>query len=94
MEAAGRQLSNSPLLSTVACAGHLIQNIGTAEQKSALLPQISAGKLILAVAHDEGAEIGPFALRRGTVQITHGVVTAAGHDRHVAGNGDAYPGRR
>lgn len=58
LEAAGRQLAATPLLSTVAGAGHLIQKCGSAEQKESFLPAIASGDMIVALAHDEGPHHG------------------------------------
>ena len=54
LEAAGRQLAATPLLSTVAGASHLLQKCGSAEQKESFLPAIATGDTIVALAHDEG----------------------------------------
>ncbi|MFW7378970.1 MAG: acyl-CoA dehydrogenase family protein [Oligoflexus sp.] len=53
MEAAGRSLAPSPLLSTVVCASTLIRQLATQRQKATLLPDIAAGKITFAVAHEE-----------------------------------------
>ncbi|MDQ3235052.1 MAG: acyl-CoA/acyl-ACP dehydrogenase [Pseudobdellovibrionaceae bacterium] len=54
LEAAGRQLAATPLLSTVAGASRLIQKLASPDQKKTLLPAIAAGETIIALAHDEG----------------------------------------
>jgi alkylation response protein AidB-like acyl-CoA dehydrogenase len=58
LEAAGRQLAATPLLSTVAGASRLVQKWGTPEQKERLLPAMAAGETIIALAHDEGQHHG------------------------------------
>lgn len=54
LEAAGRQLSPVPLLSYALCAPAVLLEAGTAEQKQSLLPDLAAGMLKIAVAHEEG----------------------------------------
>ncbi len=49
----GRQLSLEPYLHSVIFAGGLINQLGSEEQKSELLPQVASAKLQLAVALDE-----------------------------------------
>jgi len=53
MEAAGRSLAPSPLLSTVVCVSTLIRELADKEQKAALLPAIVSGETTFAVAHEE-----------------------------------------
>jgi len=53
MEAIGRGLVLEPFLATVILGGGLVQVAGSAEQQKAILPQIAAGKKILAFAHVE-----------------------------------------
>lgn len=58
LEAAGRTLSPTPLLSSVVCGGTLIQSEGSDEQKKTLLPALAAGTLLLSVATEEGLHHG------------------------------------
>ncbi len=55
MEAFGRGLVLEPFLATVILGGGLVQAAGLAEQQKAILPQIAAGKKLLAFAHVERA---------------------------------------
>ena len=55
MEAFGRGLVLEPVLATVILGGGLVQAAGSAEQQKAILPQIAAGKKLLAFAHVERA---------------------------------------
>lgn len=59
MEEAGRTLAASPLLSTVALGASALILGGNKEQKEALLPEVVGGKLLLALAVDEGAHHDP-----------------------------------
>src|SRR5215470_10273774 len=53
MEALGRVLALEPYLATVVLGGAALRLGGSEDQQSALLRQISEGKLILAFAHGE-----------------------------------------
>jgi pimeloyl-CoA dehydrogenase small subunit len=53
MEALGRVLALEPYLATVVLGGTALRLAGSEAQKSAILPQIAEGKLILAFAHGE-----------------------------------------
>jgi pimeloyl-CoA dehydrogenase small subunit len=53
MEAFGRVLALEPYLATVVLGGTALRLAGSEGQKSAILPQIGEGKLILAFAHGE-----------------------------------------
>ncbi len=53
MEAFGRVLALEPYLATVVLGGTALQLAGNDEQKSAILPQIAEGNMILAFAHGE-----------------------------------------
>jgi len=53
MQAMGRALTLEPYLASVVMCGSLLRSAGTPEQRRTLLPQLSAGKLILALAHGE-----------------------------------------
>jgi pimeloyl-CoA dehydrogenase small subunit len=53
MEAFGRVLALEPYLATVVLGGTALQLAGNEEQKSAILPQIAEGGMILAFAHGE-----------------------------------------
>lgn len=53
MEAFGRGLVLEPYLATVILGGGLLRQAGSEAQKSKLLPEVAAGKLLLAFAHAE-----------------------------------------
>jgi pimeloyl-CoA dehydrogenase small subunit len=53
MEAFGRVLALEPYLATVVLAGTALRFAGSEVQKSAILPQVAEGQLILAFAHGE-----------------------------------------
>src|SRR5947209_19988105 len=53
MEAFGRGLVLEPYLATVILGGGLLRHAGSAAQQAALLPEVAAGKLLLAFAHVE-----------------------------------------
>ena len=53
MEAFGRVLALEPYLATVVLCGTALRLAGSEAQKSAILPQISEGNMILAFAHGE-----------------------------------------
>ena len=53
MESFGRGLVLEPYLATVILGGGLVSAAGSAAQKQAILPQVAAGKLMLAFAHGE-----------------------------------------
>ena len=59
MEEAGKTLAASPLLSTVVLGASALVLGGTSAQKEQLLPDIAAGKLLLALALDEGPHHDP-----------------------------------
>lgn len=78
-EAAGRNLSASPFLSTAVLAATIIGRGGSAAQKAELLPRIAAGGIVIALACDETARHAPAK-----------VATRA----EVAGNGFRLCGRK
>ncbi|MAF49597.1 MAG: acyl-CoA dehydrogenase family protein [Rhodospirillales bacterium] len=53
MEAIGRGLMVEPYLTTVVLAGGLIAACGNADQKSAILPKVASGEMLLAFAYAE-----------------------------------------
>jgi len=53
MESFGRGLVVEPFLASVVLGGGLVALTGSAAQKQAILPQLAAGKLLLAFAHGE-----------------------------------------
>ena len=59
LEETGRTLVNSPLISTVLLAATAITELGSEEQKQALLPKIVSGELLVALALDEHTTHSP-----------------------------------
>ena len=59
LEECGRTLTASPLLST-AIGAAAIADGGSGEQKSALLPKVAEGELLLALAVEESAHHNPY----------------------------------
>jgi alkylation response protein AidB-like acyl-CoA dehydrogenase len=53
MECFGRALVLEPYLATVVLGAQLVARAGSPEQKSAILPRVAAGDLLLAFAHTE-----------------------------------------
>ncbi len=72
MAAAGPHLSSTPLLSTVACASYLIQNLGNKTQQDTLLPLIASGESIICVAHDEGRQHGDQGIELSAQSLASG----------------------
>jgi len=62
LQASGRTLVASPLFSSVALAASGILLGGTEEQKSALLPRIASGDLLVSLALEEGPHHNPTAI--------------------------------
>jgi alkylation response protein AidB-like acyl-CoA dehydrogenase len=62
MEAAGRTLTASPLVSTALVATSLLTMAGNDEQKSEHLPAIVAGERVFALALEEGSRHQPFRI--------------------------------
>ncbi len=52
-EAIGRTLALEPFYATVVLGGGILRHAGSAEQRQRLVPDIAAGKLTLALAHQE-----------------------------------------
>jgi pimeloyl-CoA dehydrogenase small subunit len=53
MEQMGRALTLEPFLSTVVMGGGFLRHGASAEQRAALVPEIAAGRMLLAFAHTE-----------------------------------------
>ena len=62
MEASGRTLTASPLLSTAAIGASALALAGSDEQKSEHLPAIAAGERIFALALEEGTRHRPYQI--------------------------------
>ncbi|MEE4145592.1 MAG: acyl-CoA dehydrogenase family protein [Halieaceae bacterium] len=77
LEQAGRNLSASPLQSTVLVAATLIAELGSEEQKQQLLPAIASGALLATLALQEGNHHAPLqgaasAVRDGDEFVLNG----------------------
>ena len=77
LEQAGRNLSASPLQSTVLVAATLIAELGSEEQKQQLLPAIASGELLVTLALQEGSHHAPLqsvasAVRDGDEFVLNG----------------------
>lgn len=88
LEETGRTLVNSPLISTVLLAATAINEIGSEQQKQALLPKIVAGELLVSLALDEHTthqpnHIATTAQRSGNDFVLNGSKTFV-LDGHVA----------
>jgi alkylation response protein AidB-like acyl-CoA dehydrogenase len=60
MEAAGRQLAASPLLSTALIGASALALAGSSAQREAHLPPLARGERLVALALEEGAHHAPF----------------------------------
>src|SRR3546814_14180271 len=86
MEEFGRRLVVEPFSETAIVAGTLIAKLGTAAQRSDLLPPIMAGDALWALAHEEGYangadDVRPVAILQGEGYLHYGAnacVPAAG----------------
>jgi alkylation response protein AidB-like acyl-CoA dehydrogenase len=91
LEEAGRRLAPLPLLSSVVLGIEAVQGAGTVKQRAALLPEIAAGRMRLALAHlDTGgrlaAQPGVHASRTGdrwTLDGTAGYVIDGASATHL-----------
>jgi alkylation response protein AidB-like acyl-CoA dehydrogenase len=88
MQAAGRTLVASPLFSTVMLAGSAILLGGNQQQKSALLPRIANGNLLVSLALEESAHHNPRAITTNAVAHEKGFLISGCKtyvvDGHVA----------
>jgi alkylation response protein AidB-like acyl-CoA dehydrogenase len=74
LEQAGRNLSASPLQSTVLVAATLIGELGSAEQKARLLAAIAAGEQLVSLAIQEGPHHAPLHCALRAVKDADGYV--------------------
>jgi pimeloyl-CoA dehydrogenase small subunit len=85
MEALGRGIALEPYVPTVVLGGGFIQEGGTEKQKSAMLPAIAEGKLLLAFAHTERQsrfdmfDVATRARKDGSGWVLDGVKTVVWH---------------
>ena len=89
MEAFGRALALEPYFATVVLGGGFLRHGGDAEQKSALIPEIAAGKLVLAFAATERhsrydlADVATRARRDGAAWVLDGEKGVVLHGDHA-----------
>ena len=62
MEAAGRTLAASPLVSTALVGASLLSQVGTEDQKAEHLPPLVAGERLFALALEEGTRHQPYRI--------------------------------
>ena len=75
LEQAGRNLSASPLQSTVLVAATVIGELGSAQQKEQLLGAIAAGERLVSLALQEGPHHAPLhTVLRATLEADHYVL--------------------
>ena len=68
LEQAGRNLSASPLQSTVLVAATLVAELGNAQQKETLLPAIAGGERLVSLALQEGLHHAPLDIASTAVR--------------------------
>jgi len=88
MEECGRKLVASPLMSTSVLCASALQIGANEEQKSALLPKIASGELLMAMAMEESAHHAPFKVECQATQTGDSWVLSGSKvfvmDGHVA----------
>lgn len=88
MEAAGRTLAATPLLSTAAIAASLLDGAGSADQRDEHLPALVAGERLFALALEEGSRHAPTAIATTATRAGAGYTLNGGKtfvlDGHVA----------
>ena len=74
LEESGRTLVSSPLIATVLLGASAINELGSDEQKSEVLPQVVSGELLLALAIDEKPHHRPCRIETSAVKSGEGYV--------------------
>ncbi len=74
MEEIGRNLTPSPFLATAVMVASAIGRNGSAEQKAKYLPAIAAGRLLAALATDEGSKHRPYSIETSAKRRGNGFV--------------------
>lgn len=72
LEACGRTLAATPMVSTVLLGAGAILAGGSAAQKSDVLPAVCAGERVLALAHEEGTRHTPYRVATRAAQCEGG----------------------
>ena len=103
-EETGRTLAASPLFASVWVCGTALNIGGSNDQKSALLPQVASGELLLALALEESHRHDPYGIATAAVPAGQGYALTGSKtfvlDGHVAdrllvvGRTSGEPGER
>jgi alkylation response protein AidB-like acyl-CoA dehydrogenase len=88
LEAQGRTIASSPLLSTAMVGASALLLGGSAAQKSEHLPKIAAGDLVVALAVDEGAHHDPSHIAL-SAKKSGGGYSLSGEKRYVVDGAEA-----
>jgi alkylation response protein AidB-like acyl-CoA dehydrogenase len=88
LEAQGRTIASSPLLSTALIGASALLLAGSEKQKSEYLPKIASGDLIVALAVDEGPHHDPSHLALTAKKSGNGY-SLSGDKRYVVNGGEA-----
>lgn len=88
LEAQGRTIASSPLLSTALIGASALMLAGSQKQKEEYLPKIAAGELITALAVDEGPHHEPSHIKLSAKQSGAGY-TLTGDKRYVVDGREA-----
>jgi len=88
LEAQGRTLAASPLLSTALVGASALVIAGSQAQKEAYLPKIASGELLTALAVDEGAHHDPSHIKFAAKK-SGGGYTLSGDKRYVVDGAEA-----
>ena len=88
LEAQGRTIASSPLLSTALVGASALMLAGNQKQKETYLPKIAAGELTTALAVDEGAHHNPAHIKLSAKKSASGY-TLSGDKRYVVDGAEA-----
>ena len=88
LEAQGRTIAASPLLSTALIGASALVIAGSQTQKEAYLPQIASGDLLTALAVDEGPHHDPSHIKLAAKKSASGY-TLSGDKRYVVDGAEA-----
>lgn len=88
LEAQGRTIASSPLLSTALIGASALLLAGSQKQKQDYLPKIAAGELVTALAVDEGPHHDPSHIKLSARKSAAGYVLN-GDKRYVVDGGEA-----
>jgi alkylation response protein AidB-like acyl-CoA dehydrogenase len=88
LEAQGRTIASSPLLSTALVGAAALSLAGSQDQKQAYLPRIAAGELLTALAVDEGPHHAPSHIKLSAKKSGAGYFLS-GEKRYVVDGAEA-----